>query len=387
MPAHANRTFPAICLSFGILALVGRCAGTQNPGSRYRILQIPVGKGAASVEIADFNRDRFPDIAVANTGDSSVTILLNTGRGEFREAKGSPFYAGAFPNDICIADFNKDGIPDLAFANHEKKYLTVLLGNGDGGFHPDPHSPFAVAVKPHTHGVIAADFNGDGNMDLGTESWGVDSILILWGDGKGGFGNPRFYSVGKHPYQRLRTADLNQDGFPDIVTTNLDGGTVTILMGDGKGGFGRSFFEAGATPFGLGVGDFNHDGHEDLAIVNAPSITSDNIGKDGLTVLLGDGKGKFTSMPGSPFRTGGGPSRVATGDLNQDGVDDIVVTNYTSATLSIFYMSPKGLISSETLPVGKHPEGVAIRDMNGDGKNDIVASSSDENRITVFFHK
>jgi hypothetical protein len=196
--------------------------------------------------------------------------------------------------------------------------------------------------------------------------------------------------VGKHPYQRARTADLNKDGNLDIVTTNLDGNNATIMLGDGKGDFHEpegSPFPCGDSPFGVAIGDINGDGNLDLAIVNSPTITSSNTGRDGLTVLLGDGTGKFTVMPGSPFTTGKSPSRVAVGDLNGDGIQDIVVANYHSNTITIFLMSKQGVASSYTLQVGAKPDGVAIADLNGDGKGDIVVANSGENYINVLFSK
>lgn len=369
-----------------VIILTG-CSYSQQQQSNFEKKAITVGKGAASVEVADFNKDGKPDIAVSNSEDSSVTILMNAGNREFTKATGSPFYAGHFPNDIYIADYNKDGNLDIAFANHEKKYFTILLGNGSGQFHPAAHSPFPVQVKPHTHGIISADFNGDGNLDIATDSWGVDSIVILSGDGKGDFANPVYYATGKHPYQRLRTADLNKDGKPDIVTTNLDDNSVTILLGDGKGKFSKQLFDAGNTPFGVATGDLNNDGNTDLAIVNAPTISGGKPGKDGLTILLGDGKGNFSMLPGSPFDTGLGPTRVAIGDLNNDGINDIAVSNYKSNFISVYFMNKKGLQSSMQLPIGKHSDGIAISDIDGDGKQDILATSSDDNNLLIFFAK
>jgi FG-GAP-like repeat len=369
------------------IIILTACSYSQKQQTNFDIRKIGVGKGAASVEIANFNNDGKPDIAVANTEDSSVTILINQGNRNFKQPAGSPFYAGHFPNDINIADFNKDGNLDIAFANHEKKYFSVLLGNGKGQFQSAPHSPFAVQVKPHTHGIISADFNNDGILDIATDSWGVDSIVILNGDGKGNFSDPVYHATGKHPYQRLRTADFNKDGNADIVTTNLDANSVTILLGDGKGNFSMHLFEAGNTPFGLAVGDLNGDGNADLAVLNAPTISGGKPGKDGLSILLGDGKGNFSMMDGSPFETGLGPTRVAIGDLNGDGINDIAVCNYNSDFISIYYMGKKAVQSSAHLSFGKHADGIAIFDIDGDGKNDIIATSSDDNNVVIFYGK
>jgi len=344
-----------------------------------------------SVEIADLNGDKIKDLVIANGEDSSVTILMGNGKGEFMEAKSSPFPAGYMPNDIAIADFNKDGIPDLAFANHDRKYLTILTGDGKGGFTPLKGSPFHLEVRPHTHGIAVGDFNSDGNLDLLTDSWGNNQLAILLGNNQHGFnGTANYLNVGKHPYQRARIADLNKDGKLDIVTTNLDGNNTTILLGDGKGNFHESEgspFPCGDSPFGVAIGDINGDGSPDLAIVNSPSITSSNTGRDGLTVLLGNGKGTFTAMAGSPFITGQSPTRVAIGDLNGDGIRDIVVTNYKSNSITVFIMRKSAMAYSYTLPVGSKPDGVTIADLNGDNKGDIVVANSGDNFLNLLLSK
>lgn len=382
-----NNFLSIAALFIGLVSCSLSQSQNKNHSESNDKIVIATGKGASSVEIADFNKDGKPDIAIANVEDSSLTILLNNGNRKFTQAKGSPFFAGHFPKDINITDINKDGNLDIVLANHERKYFTVLTGNGKGQFSSAPHSPFAVQVKPHTHGVITADFNSDGNLDIATDSWAVDSIVILSGDGKGNFANPVYYATGKHPYQRLRTADFNKDNKPDIVTTNLDGNSVTILLGDGKMGFSKKLFAAGNTPFGVAVGDINGDGNIDLAIINSPTISGGKSGKDGLTILLGDGHGNFTMLKGSPFKTGLGPTRVAIGDLNDDGINDIVVSNYKSNFISVFYMNKNGMQSSTQLVIGKGSDGITIFDLDGDGKKDIIATSSNENKVTLFFGK
>ena len=342
--------------------------------------------------MADLNADGNVDIVVANEKSGDASVLLGDGKGGFSQARGSPFPAGPSPNDIAVGDFNRDGRLDLAFANHETQHLTVLLGDGRGGFAQAPGSPVTVTVRPHVHGIATADLNGDGNIDLVTDSWAEDRLEILFGDGKGRFRTPGSYvAVAKHPYQRIRVADLNGDGKADIVSPNLEGDNVTILLSDGEGGFRQpsgSPFPCGDSPFNVAIGDVNADGIPDLAIVNSPSSTADRSGRDGLTILTGDGRGGFTTMAGSPFVTGKSPNMVAIGDVNGDGVADVVVSNPDRNNITIFTMSHHGSVASRTtLSVPGHPKGLAIRDVNGDGKADIVITNNTENSVALLMSR
>ena len=134
--------------------------------------RLTAGTGPGTVVVADFNGDGRVDIAVANEKSGDASVLLGGGRGGFSAAPGSPFPVGHIPNDVTAGDFNRDGHLDLAFADHETQHLPVLLGDGSGRFVPAPGSPVTVAVRPHAHGVATGDFNGDGNLDLVTDSSG-----------------------------------------------------------------------------------------------------------------------------------------------------------------------------------------------------------------------
>jgi hypothetical protein len=379
-----------ILVSVFVTAAAAHCGVTASEPNTD--LRFPVGKAPGSVEIADFNGNGKLDLVVANEESSDVSILLGDGKGKFVAAKGSPFRAGHLPNDIAIGDFNRDGKLDLAVANHEEKHLTILLGDGTGGFAPAPNSPLAVEVKPHVHGVAAGDLNGDGNPDLVTDSWANDQLLVLFGNGKGNFRTPgTFLKVGKRPYQRHRVADVNGDGHADILCTNLEGNSVTILLGDGRGGFKEpagSPFACGDSPFGLAVGDVNGDGKVDLAVVDSPSSTAEGHGRDGLTVMLGNGKGEFAMVTGSPFETGKTPNHVAIGDVNGDGVNDIAVSSPDANTITLFLMSRRGTVASRfTIAVDGKPKRLAIRDLNGDGKGDVVTTNNADNSVTVILSK
>jgi hypothetical protein len=350
------------------------------------VSRIKVGKSPGSIETADFNNDHFPDLAVTSEIDSSVTILLGKGNGTFGETL--TFAAGPIPNDIAIADLNKDGNVDLAFANHEKKYITILFGNGKGTLSSSSNSPFPVNVLPHTHGLAFGDFNTDNRLDLVVDSWANDQVAVFLGDAGSLFKKEGlFLKTGKRPYQRHRVADINGDQRDDIITTNTEGNNCTILISDGKGNFKQpagSPFACGDAPFGVAVGDLNANGSPDLAIINSPGSMGEGKGKNGLTILTGDGTGNFSMMKGSPFEAGKIPNRIAIGDINGDKVQDIAVSDNDSNKIHIYLMSKNTSVSSHyTITVGNHPKGIAITDFNKDGKGDIAVCNQLDNDISI----
>jgi hypothetical protein len=354
--------------------------------------RIPVGTSPASVVIADLNADSRPDLLVANAGGRNITVLLGDGRGGFTQPAGSPFAAGDEPADIAVGEINGDGHVDLVIPNHGTKFVTVLLGDGRGRFVPSPNSPFAVKSDPHPHGAGLADFNGDGKTDILVDDWQNDSVTVLFSDGKGGFLSPGVsFAVGRMPYHKVRAADVNGDGKADIITTNMRGNNATVLLGDGRGGFSQaagSPFVTGDSPFHLSVGDMNGDSKPDLAIATYSGQGSDP-GDDGVTILLGDGRGRFSPMSGSPFQTTGKASgNLALGDINGDGLMDVAVANGASNDVTVLLGNNKGtLLPGVTHAVGRSPYSVAVGDLNNDGKADIVASNNGDNDLTVLLSK
>jgi hypothetical protein len=109
---------------------------------------LAVGTAPVSMAVSDFNRDGTPDLAVANFTSNSVSVLLGTGAGGFTPAGGSPFAAGTFVRGVAVGDFNADGKPDIAISNVLDGTVTVLLGDGSGGFTPASGSPVATGNAP-----------------------------------------------------------------------------------------------------------------------------------------------------------------------------------------------------------------------------------------------
>jgi len=357
---------------------------------RFRALTIPVGHGPRWITVADVNHDGNPDILVANADDGTVSVLLGDGKGQFLSAPGSPFAAGHLPNDIAVADMNGDGNPEMVIADHQSPSVTILLGDGKGGFRPAPGSPFDVHSRPHPHGVAVADFNRDGKPDVVTDSWGENRIELLLGDGKGGLLTPgRYFAVGHRPYERLRSADFNNDGLADVVTTNLDDGTVTILLGDGKGGFRdapSSPFPAGAKPWQVAVDDLDGDGNADLAIIPYQQDLTNNA-DSALTLLRGDGRGGFKPMAVSPLPLGDcrGADSVAAGDLAGDGRKTIVVGCAQSRNVQLFERGGDGRFTRTSMPIKGGWGSVAVARLTSDRRAELITANPDDGTITIYF--
>ncbi len=288
---------------------------------------------------------------------------------------------------------NGDGNPDLVIADHQSPFIAILLGDGNGGFRPAPGSPVNVRSHPHPHGVVAADFNGDGYPDVVTDSWGTNQIELLLGDGKGGLQTPgKYFATGRRPYERLRSADFNGDGIPDIVTTNLDDGTITILLGDGHGGFHNapaSPSPAGAKPWQVAIGDVDRDGRADLLIIPYERDLAEP-SQDVATILLGDGNGGFKPMPGSPLPLQGchGPNSVTAGDLYGNRRHDVVVSCAQSRNLLIFAPDSGGHFVALSQPAKGGWGAVTIAHLSnshraGHGRGELITANEADGTITI----
>lgn len=186
--------------------------------------------GPTAMASSDFNSDGNLDLAIVNQTTNNVSILLGNGNGTFTQAANSPFAVGNLPVAIATGDLNVDGHPDLAIVNQADSTLSVFLGRGDGTFTAATNSPLATGQTPTA--VTIADFNGDGIPDMAVTDPLTDSISVYLGLGQGLFASPFELPVGTNPTAIL-SANLSGASLPDVAVTDDPSGTageVTVIL-------------------------------------------------------------------------------------------------------------------------------------------------------------
>lgn len=285
----------------------------------------------------------------------------------------SPTISIGISNSIASGDFNKDGYADIAILDSANNNIDVLINNRHGGF----LAPQVYAVGTNPVAIIATDVNGDGTVDLVTANWSSKNISVLINDGTGAFTAAVAYSVGTNP-SGLAAADIQNDGNMDIGVTNFTDNTVTILQNDGAGIFSfRQTIHVGTGPSGIVFADFSRDGLTDAAVTNLGSNSisilrnvADSLSLDTTYVLSG----------------GSAPTCLTTADFDTSGTADLAVgfggTRNVAILLNAYNGLPVGRFNTSfpliDLGTGA-PSGLYCGDFNADGRMDIAASKSSPN--------
>jgi Bacterial Ig-like domain (group 3)/FG-GAP-like repeat len=341
----------------------------------------PAGE-ALSVAVADVNLDGKPDVVVGTAcGEPSscsvgVRVLLGNGDGTLQPPLS--YYSGGADVSVAIADINRDGKPDIVVANRcgdlncvSEGSVGVLLGNGDGTFHP-----LVIIYRGFYSSVAIGDFNGDGNPDLAVANWYLGTIGVMLGNGNGTFRSPVFYDTGGGEPWSVVAGDVNRDGKTDLVVANSQSDNLGVLLGNGDGSFQTviTYGSGGGSPFSVAVADVNGDGNPDL-------VTSNWLdGKVG--VLLGNGDGTFHSAV--VYDTSGlGAASVAVADVNGDQKPDLLVGNDYTNGVDILLGNGDGTFQPYRSQSVGAVHSLAVADLDGNDKPDLVLAI---NSVGVMLH-
>ncbi|MFH1563965.1 MAG: VCBS repeat-containing protein [Nitrospirota bacterium] len=365
--------------------------------------------------------------------------------GEFTMTPPTAYQAGGSPGIIAVGDVSGDGLNDVVSANYYDNNISVFIQLPDGKLatqttYPVSQGPFGVGI---------ADMNCDGLNDVIVGCAAADTVHIFT-QNEGGL--PRcgtltqtmVFRTERAPYG-LAVGDVNGDGRNDIVIPNSGASSISIfswvpdikesydyLLGSfkgcdsltmqkqGKDIFANIVYAAGPTPYWLTVGDINGDLKEDIAVVNYSNNTlnvyfqqpdrsllpmgalqtaGSNPSNVAIGDINGDGIGEIVAsggpvsifgrkdnvsfgLIGTAITKEGRAGAVKTGDMNNDGRIDLITTS--SDTFSIYLQDNKGnLLDSTPFPTGRGAGGLAVADVNNDGLTDVITGNISDNTISV----
>jgi hypothetical protein len=327
------------------------------------------GSGSVGVAMGDFTNSGVLDMVVVNRSSNLIAIMANDGSGVFTTR--ATMATGSTPKLVAVGKFFGTAYNDIAVANTGTTTVSLFKNKADGSGTFDTGVTTAAGATPT--GIATGDFNGDGHLDLVvTNKLTSGTVSVLINNGDGTFANPVAYAVRTSP-SGVAVADFNGDGHLDLAVANSGSNAVSLLTGNADGTFNAPYdliTPSGAAPATVAVGNF--DGH--------PDVVSAEIGFNEVSVFLNTtGAGTFATHVDYP--TGAGPQDVNVADVNGDRIPDIVVTNLSSSptTVSVLTGTGTGTFNAKTdfaAATGNTPAILAVGDLNGDGHPDIAATDN-----------
>ncbi|MEW6744284.1 MAG: VCBS repeat-containing protein [Planctomycetota bacterium] len=348
--------------------------------------------GPRSVCVADLDGDGDLDLVSANLASDNITLFFQTSPGEFEPDPDNPVTDPSIDSPFCVAaaDLDGDGDNDLVSGNVPRN-LTVLFQTSPGEFEPDPDNPLTDPAMDWPFSVVAADLDGDGNLDLASANYYSDNLTLFFQTSPGTFEpdpeNPVTDPALNRPWS-VSAADLDRDGDLDLVSANIFSDNLTLFFQTSPGTFEPDpdnplTDPAMLAPRFVTAADLDGDGDLDLVSAN-PGATS-------LTLFFQTSPGTFEPDPHNPLTDPGmfGPESVAVADLDGDGDLDLVSANSESDNLTVFLQTSPGIFESDpgnplTDPAMDGPFSVAAADLDGDGDLDLVSANSGSDNLTVF---
>jgi len=346
------------------------CAGT---GGFSASTAYPAADDGLFLSAADLDGDGLQDLTMGTDNEHAVVVLPGLAGGAFgaKQVLGT----GSNPWATVLEDLDGDSRVDIAAADYSGS-VVVWLNQSPGPGQLAFSSPNTVALDGSPLDLVAGDFDANGTLDLAATARQTDRVVLLLGDGAGGFTAAGRLPTGDEPWW-VAAGDLNEDGLLDLAVTNNQAGTLSVLLADGPASFAPKVDLAVSNePQAVLVVDLDLDGHLDLVVANRGAGT--------VSILVGNGDGSFAPAQERVTEPGGGPIALATGDLNADGWPDLVVANNATDSLSVLLSTGDGALAAGVqYPAPERPSGVVVRDLDGDGVLDLATSCSRTDDVRV----
>ncbi len=321
----------------------------------------------------DLDNDGWLDLSLVNEVSADVRVLMNNADGAATFSAVvqpvNPIDGDGSPNEP--ADFNNDGNADLCVACPSSNSVSILLGDGVGGYAPQQ----IVDVGTEPHGICAIDVDGDGDHDIVNSNTISNNMSLLRNNGAGIFGTPEFFESGGFREYGVCACDMNEDGLLDLVIGTRDGAEVVVMLNNGAGAFTNFITRSGAgNVWQINAADLNGDGHADVATSNSNSNTG--------SILFGDGTGSV-GVP-TNYPTSSGVVATDVGDLDGDGDLDWVLSHFGGGEWRIFENDGAGLFTlREIFEAPSNASCAILLDADNDTDLDLCLTDEIADTITI----
>jgi hypothetical protein len=408
-------------------------SGSISIGSFASKVDFTTGTSPISVSISDLDGDGKSELAIVNSGGSTVSIFLNTSfvgsitPGSF--ANKVDFALGLTPYSISIGDLDGDGRPELAVVNSSSGTLSILRNNPVLPPTISSFSPLSGAIGSSvvitgtgfntstaqnfvffgaTMATVTAASTNSLTVTVPTGATYQPISVLNIANGLSGFSakpfvvtyegfiasnalNPKVdFTTGTVPVS-INIGDLDGDGKPDLAVANYVSNTVSVYRNTSSVGSittssfsSKVDFVTGSIPFSVGIGDLDGDGKPEMVVANNGSNTV-SVFRNTSSV------GSITTSSFASkvdFTTGTSPQAVSIGDLDRDGRPDLAVANAGSNTVSIFRNTSSvgsiNIAGKVDFTTGSIPYSVSIGDLDGDGKPDLAVANDGSNTVSIF---
>jgi hypothetical protein len=320
----------------------------------------------------DFDHDGAPDFAIPNEFADDVRVLRSDGCATYSAPVRYALPAGSVPSPNEGGDFNRDGHIDLAVGNTQGSSISILLGDGLGGFLPA--RSYAAGSQPR--GIAVLDLEGDGDHDVVAANRVSSNLALYRNQGDGTFAPAVFFEGGGTGETALAAADLDNNGWMDLLVGHFNSNNVTALLNNGAGVFtAGQTTSCGGSPWQIAAGDWNGDGNCDVMSANFNNGTAG--------ILFGNGAGGLGSLVTVPV--GAQPLSIDAGDLEGDGDLDLVASSYTTSVYAFYRNNGAGSFGGRTnITVGAAGSCVLWVDFDRDGDLDFVAVDEVDDKLYLY---
>ena len=341
------------------------------------------GSHPKAVAVGYFNNDSFLDIVVANYDTHNVGVFLGYGNGSFVENQIITSVGSGRPFSLAVGDFNNDKKLDIAVVLEGISTVIILLGSNNGSF--EIFRMYYMGHDSRPYAIVASDLNLDNRTDLAVVNYGTSELVVFIGNGNGTFTISRYFTgAGSHPIS-LAVADLDNDSLPDIVVANSGINNVTFFRGNKNGTVTDmvTIFTGYFTQLtSISTTDINEDEYIDIILVDSS--------QNSVYVFEGFGDGDFEMEVRNSTGINSNPIAIAVGDFDNDNKPDLVIMNNATnniLVLTLYGRYPQAFPTQYNLTDGTNPINMEITDLNNDDEPDMIVPNFETESIDIFFMK